>query len=110
MRSLQGWHLRLSHTDWDSALTVNALPADSERCIRTVRSTKGTKKAAKIRAPNSKFEARQGLEEAMTSLVDLALQLEDAILAAFDAGLEEDELLPAFKRLEELRGEEVDVT
>lgn len=71
---------------------------------QTLRSTKGTKKAAKIRAPNSKFEARQGLEEAMTSLVDLALQLEDAILAAFDAGLEEDELLPAFKRLEELRG------
>ena len=25
---------------------------------------------------------------------------EDAILEAFDAGLEEDELLPAFKRLE----------
>lgn len=60
---------------------------------------------AKVRMPpSSKLEARQGLEEAMTSLADLVLQLEDAILAAFDAGLEEDELLPAFKRLEELRG------
>ncbi|CAL1148337.1 unnamed protein product [Cladocopium goreaui] len=65
----------------------------------------GSKNAAQVRVPPSnKLEARQGLEEAMTSLADLVLQLEDAILEAFDAGLEEDELLPAFKRLEELRG------
>ena len=31
---------------------------------------------------------------------DSSVFCEDAILGAFDAGLEEDELLPAFKRLE----------
>ncbi|CAJ1396648.1 unnamed protein product [Effrenium voratum] len=52
---------------------------------------------------SNKAEARQVLGEAITKVSELAMQLEDAILAAFDAGLEEDELLPAFARLEELR-------
>eukprot|EP00913_Durusdinium_trenchii_P025030 g23495.t1 len=62
----------------------------------------------KVQIPSTKVEARQQLDAAMTSLSQLTIQLEDAILAAFDAGVEEDDLLPAFsraqreKRLDEL--------
>lgn len=46
--------------------------------------------------------ARRGLVEAVRSVGQLKMQLEDAILRAYDAGVPEDELLLAFQRLEEL--------
>lgn len=51
---------------------------------------------------DAKTQARLSLQQAVFEVSQLAQRLEEAILTAADAGLNEEELLPAFARLEEL--------
>mmetsp|Transcript_28877 Transcript_28877/g.54144 ORF Transcript_28877/g.54144 Transcript_28877/m.54144 type:complete len:398 (+) Transcript_28877:29-1222(+) len=52
---------------------------------------------------DAKGQARHSLHQVISESAQLAQRLEEAILAAADAGLDEEELLPAFARLEELQ-------